>query len=43
MPITAPAPPVVDDIDDIDAHHVSCVCSECVEGLVLELAEDRVA
>jgi hypothetical protein len=30
-----------DDIDDVELHSVTCNCDECVEGLILELQEDR--
>lgn len=34
---------VDDDIDDVDLHSISCNCDECIDGLVLELTEERVA
>lgn len=34
---------IEDDIDDVECHAVTCNCDECVDGLVLELTEDRVA
>jgi hypothetical protein len=38
-----PTTVVIDDIDDIDAHAIDCVCDECVDNLILERQEDRAA
>lgn len=32
---------IPDDIDDVDVHSISCMCDNCVEGLILELLEER--
>jgi hypothetical protein len=40
LPTIEPSPDH-DDVDDVDLHSVNCNCDDCVEGLILELFEER--
>lgn len=41
--MTITQPDIVDDIDDVNRHALTCACDECIDALVDELEQDRVA